>query len=430
MNSINIALIGYGTVGSGVVQMLKKRESHIRNKFGIQFHLKAICDLHINKIDKKGLGPILLTTDYQDIVNDENIDIVIELIGGLHPAKEIVVQSLKKGKEIITANKALISNHGKELFKLAEKKNRNLYYESSVLAGVPIIKTITEGVVGNKFDAIYGIVNGTCNFILTEMAKNNVSFQEALEQAQKKGYAESDPTLDINGMDSAHKLAILSYLSFGKFLNVKNIYTEGVTHISRDDIEYAKEMNFTIKLLAIAKRNNDQLEARVHPTLIPNDHPLSSINSVYNAVYLNAVPLGDILLSGEGAGKMAAASGVVSDLINLATRRGSGDLHCNLYDENPKIKLKKMDEIKTKFYIRFLANDKPGVLSKISGILAEYGISINSVTQKGYNKASAVPVVMLTDYAMEKSLRLALSKINKLSIVKGKPIAIRMESLT
>lgn len=430
MNKRNIGLIGYGTVGSGLVEIIKDRETFIKNRFETHYAIKAICDLAIDKCNPKGLGKVLLTKNYREIVDNEEIDVVVELIGGLHPAKEIVESALKNGKDVVTANKALISNFGKELFKLAQKNKCHLLYESSVLAGVPIIKTITEGIVGNKFEAVYGIVNGTCNYILTKMTKNNCSFDEALKDAQAMGYAESDPTLDINGMDSAHKLAILIYLAFGKFMNVKNIYTEGVTHISHDDIEYAESMNLTIKLLAIAKRKGDVIEARVHPTLISKDHPLASINSVYNAVYMNTIPLGEVMLSGMGAGKLVAASGVVSDLINLATKKDESVFSCNLFDENPKISLKKIDQIQTKFYLRFMASDKPGVLSKIAGILGAHGISINSVTQRDSSKASAVPVIMLTDLALEKDVRLALKKIDKLAIMKGKSVAIRMENLS
>lgn len=427
MHKINIGLIGFGTVGSGVVELLQKRKNFIKNRFNTEFIIKTVCDLDIKKRDTRTLTKTLLTTKINDVVNDKDIDVVVELIGGLSPAKDIVVNSLNNGKHVVTANKALISNYGKELFKLAQKNKRHLYFESAVGAGVPVIKSITEGIVGNKFNALYGIINGTCNFILSEMAQKNCSFEDALKEAQKLGYAESDPTLDINGMDSAHKLAILTQLAFGKFLKVKDIYTEGITQITHDDIEYANSLGLTIKLLAIAKKSNNVIEARVHPTLISKDHPLASINSVFNAVYLDTYPLGKVMISGEGAGKMAAASGVVSDLINFAAKGSDSTLTCNLYDENTELSLGKIDDLRSKFYIRFLAADKPGILSKISGILGNQGISINSVTQKVHSKTSTIPVVMLTDYAVEKKLRIALSQIKKLSIVKGAPVAIRME---
>ena len=429
MNKINIGLIGYGTVGSGVVKFLSNQRSFIKNKFNTEFVVKTLCDLKLPKKNTRGLSKTRLTKNVQNILNDPKIDIVIELIGGLHPAKEIVVQALQQGKHVVTANKALIASSGKELFQLAKKHKCHLYFESSVGAGTPIIKNITEGIAGNKFKSIYGIINGTCNFILSEMTHKNYSFAQALEEAQKKGFAESNPTLDINGMDSVHKLAILVYLAFGKFIDVKDIYREGITHISHDDIEYATSLGLTIKLLAIAKKEDKKIEVHVHPTLISKDHPLASINSIYNAFYMNADPLGNVLLSGEGAGQMAAASGIISDLINFASRGASETLPCNRYSDAPGLKIRKIDQIKTKFYIRFMATDKPGVLSVITGILGKHGISINSVTQKAHNPTSTVPVIMLTDYTSEKMLRLALNKIHKLPVIKSKPVAIRMEKL-
>lgn len=428
-NKIHIGLIGYGTVGSGVVKFLSNRKSFIENKFDTQFVIRALCDLKLPDEKPRGLGKARLTKRVQNVLDDPKIDIVVELIGGLHPAKEIIVNALKRGKHVVTANKALIANSGKELFQLAKKHNRHLYFESSVGAGTPIIKTISEGLAGNKFKSIYGIINGTCNFILSEMTHKDYSFAQALAEAQKRGFAERNPTLDINGMDSVHKLAILAYLAFGKFINVKDIYREGITHISHDDIEHATSLGLAIKLLAIAKKEDKKIEVRVHPTLISQDHPLASINSISNAFYMDTDPLGNVLLSGEGAGQMAAASGVVSDLINFASNRGSSALPCNRYSEASGLKIKKIDQIKTKFYIRFMVTDKPGVLSVITGILGKHGISINSVTQKAHNPTSTVPVIMLTDYTSEKMLRHALNKICTLHVVKSKPVAIRMEKL-
>lgn len=429
MRKINIGLIGYGVVGAGVVKFLQKRQNYIRDKYRVEFVVRTICDRSIHKKDTRGAGAAKLTKKIADVLEDRSTEVVIELIGGLHPAKEIVTTALRRGKHVVTANKVLIAHYGKELFQLAKKLNRQLYFEASVGAGVPIIKTITEGMVGNTYNRIYGIINGTCNFILTEMTKNKLSFSRALKLAQEKGFAESNPTLDINGMDSTHKLAILAYLAFGKFVKVRDIYTEGITHISHDDIAYAESLNLTIKLLAIAKRYENIVEARVHPTLIPKVHPLASISGIHNAFYLNANPLGDVLLSGEGAGQMAAASGVVSDLLNLASRGADANLLCNLYSEAPNFRIRKIDQIKTRFYIRFMATDKPGVLGKITSVLGRYGIGLNSVTQPAHTAAWAVPVVMLTDYTQEKNLRLALEKIWKLPIVKSKPVAIRMEKL-
>ncbi|MFA5088941.1 MAG: homoserine dehydrogenase [Candidatus Omnitrophota bacterium] len=430
MNKLTIGLIGFGNVGSGVVSLLEKRKEYLQGKFHTDFVLKSICDKYIDKRKKDAPAKVFLTKNIDEVLQDKNIDVIIELIGGIHPAKEIAIGALKNKKHLITANKALLSEFGKELFHLTAKYNRNIYFESSVGAGTPMIRTITEGLAGNRFNGLYGIINGTCNFILTGMTKKNYSFKQALLEAQQKGFAERNPTLDINGIDSAHKLAILIYLALGKSIKVKDIYTEGITHISHADIEHAESLNLTIKLLGIAKKVKNQLEARVHPTLIAKDHPLASINHIYNAVFLDADPLGEVLLSGEGAGKMAAASGVLSDLINLASRRNCdpSSMLGNIVHENRELKLRKIDHIWTRFYIRFMATDKPGVLSKISGILGKHGVSIESVTQKVHS-ASTVPVIMLTDYAPEKMVRVALEKIFKLSIVKSKPVAIRMENL-
>ncbi|MCA9400540.1 MAG: homoserine dehydrogenase [Candidatus Omnitrophica bacterium] len=426
---INIGLIGFGTVGQGVAHLISKQKSHIRNKLHKEFHLVKICDRSFAKRNIQGFTKDQLTKNYEDILNDPKIHVVIELIGGLNPAKDIVVKALKRGKHVITANKDLIANSGNELFQLALKHNCRVYYESSVGAGIPIINTITEGIAGNEFKSVYGIVNGTCNYILTEMTKNNLSFDDALKQAQKNGYAESDPTKDINGMDSTHKLAILINLAFGKQLKVADIYTEGITDISHEDIANADELGMVIKLLAIAKQDKNEIEAHVHPTLISKEHPLASINDVYNAIFVHADPLGEVLLSGEGAGQMAAASGVYSDLINLATSSGNDLLLANHPDNHENLRMKPIDQIQTKFYIRMQASDKPGVLSKVSGILGQHKIGINSVTQEKHTKTQYVPVVMMTDFTTEKQLRLALGKIQKLPVIKSKPVAIRVENL-
>jgi len=431
MNKIKLGIIGYGNVGSGVIKFINKKRSYIKKKFLSEFDVKAICDLAFQKTKPKELEKIRLTTNYKDILNDPEVEVVVELIGGLHPAKEIITGALDKNKHVVTANKGVIAQYGKELFEKARQKNKNIYFESSVMAGVPIIKTISEGLAGNQFKEIYGIINGTCNYILSVMAKRNHSFSEAVKEAQMKGFAETDPTLDINGMDCAYKLAILVSLCMGKFITAKDIYREGITEISHGDIKYAQELGLTIKLLAIAKKVDNVIEARVHPTLISEEHPLASINGINNAIYMNIDPLGDVLLSGEGAGQMAAASGVISDLINVASKGSESHFQAlgNLTQESDSAVLKKIDEISTRFYIRFLASDKPGILSKISGILGDHEIGINSVSQKVHDKAVSVPVIMLTDYAPENMVRDALQKIYKEQIVKSKPVAIRMENL-
>ncbi len=430
MAKLNIGIIGYGVVGSGVVKLLRERRNFIKRKFNTEFVIKRLCDRSIHDKKTPGLKKTILTTDYRDIINDPEIDAVVELIGGMDPAEKIAFGALKSGKHYVTANKELLASKGQALFREARQRNREIYFESTVGAGIPIINSINTGLAGNKFNGLYGIINGTSNFILSEMAKSDCTFAHALEEAQRRGFAESNPTLDISGMDSAHKLAILVFLSIGKFVKLSDIYVEGIENISSADIEHAQSLNRVIKLLAIAKRVNNALEVRVHPTLIHKNHPLASVNGIFNAIFLNTDPVGDILLYGQGAGQMTAAAGVVSDLINLASKSEgeSKARSATLSKEISTIKLRKIDQIETKFYIRFTVADQPGVLAKIAGILGKYGISIASVTQKERYRSN-VPIVMLTHYAKERMLRLALDNIKRLSIVKSEPVAIRMERL-
>lgn len=430
MNKITIGLIGYGVVGQGVVKILKNKKGFFKDKFQTDFHLKAICDRNIKQKRTAELKGVLLTTDADDVLHDPEIDVVVELIGGVNPALSFITRALQSGKSVVTANKAVIANHGVELFELARKHGVDLYLESTVGAGIPLIKSLTEGLAGNRFESIYGIVNGTCNYILSEMTEKDLSFDVALKEAQRLGYAESDPTLDINGMDTTHKLAILAYFAFGKMIPVKQIHTEGITRISSDDIEYAEKMGLVIKLLAIAKKTGNEVEARVHPTLISKDHPLASINGSFNAVVMNSDLMGQVLLSGRGAGQDPAASGVVSDLVNYATKGSDERPLCNTRGDDASLKLRSIDKVSTKFYIRFMALDKPGVLSKISGILGSHGIGIHAVTQKGNTgRSQVVPLIILTDQTPEAELRQALKEIQKLSVIKDQPVAIRIESL-
>ncbi|MBF0490663.1 MAG: homoserine dehydrogenase [Candidatus Omnitrophica bacterium] len=431
MDHLNIGLIGYGVVGQGVAKVLKSRRKFLREKYDTDFFIKTICDRSISKKPNLALEQTLLTTDYQVILKDPDIHVVVELIGGLSPAKEIVLAALRAKKHVVTANKALIAECGLELFKEADANGCSILFESSVGAGIPMIRTITEGLAGNKFNGVYGIVNGTCNYILTAMSKSKLSFAQALKEAQEKGYAESNPTLDISGMDSAYKLAILVFVTMGKLVNVKDIHLEGISHISHDDIEFAESLNLTIRLLAIGKKVGNQLDVRVHPTMIPKDHGLATVNGVDNAIFLDADPLGDVFIEGQGAGQMTAAMGVVGDLINLGIRVDAPACiwAFNPADEVANLSLRKIDEIETRFYIRFMVTDKPGVLAAITTVLGQHNISIASVSQKQENKGSTVPVVILTHQANERQVREALDKITDLAVIRGRPVAIRMEKL-
>jgi homoserine dehydrogenase len=429
MKKINVGLIGFGNVGSGTVKILSDRKSFLSNKIGLEINIKKICDKDMNSkrnvlVDKK-----LLTADPKEIINDPQIDIVVELIGDIHPAKEFIVEALKKGKSVVTANKALLAQEGRELFALARDRGKSIYFEASVGAGIPIIKSLREGLVANKFSSVFGIVNGTSNFILSQMSSNNCSFGDALKEAKVKGYAEKNPSLDIDGIDSAHKLILLTYLCFGKFVSMDDIFIEGISRVSLADVNYARELGFEIKLLAIAKKESEELEVRVHPTLIPKMHLLSSVSGVFNAIYVSSDLAGNLLFYGPGAGQLSAASAVVSDLVDLTQGLKAGMFRptLNIAEDKSIKRLRRIDDIESRYYIRFMTADKPGVLAKISGVLAKFGISIASVTQKERRKAQVVPIVMIIHQAKEENLRSALEIIGRLNIIKENSVAIRIE---
>jgi homoserine dehydrogenase len=431
MRKINLGLIGFGTVGSGLVKILREKKTFLAEKIGTQINIKKICDKDMLSKRTVKIDRHLFTKDAYEIINDPHIDIVVELIGGLHPAKEYIVEALNKGKNIVTANKALLAQDGQELFTLALDRRKNIYFEASVGAGIPIIKALREGLVANRFYSIFGILNGTSNFILSEMSSHNLTFSDALNEAKAKGFAERDPALDIEGIDSAHKLILLTYLCFGRFVNLKDVFIEGVSRISLADVSYAKELGWEIKLLAIAKKEKEDLEIRVHPTLIPQSHLLSSVSGVNNAIYVSSDLAGDLLFYGPGAGQLSAASAVVADVIDLTQ-----DIKAGLFRSTSNIlvdrtikKLRKIDDFESRYYIRFMAVDKPGVLAKVSGILARFGISIASVTQKERKKTQVVPIVMVIHEAKEKNLRSALEMIDRLDAIKEKSMAIRIEEL-
>lgn len=431
MKKVNIGLIGFGNIGSGVVKILRDKKSLLSEKTGLDINIKKICDQDITSKRNVSVDKALLTRNPKEIIEDPQIDILVELIGGVHPAREFISEAIKKGKNIVTANKALLALHGQELFSEAVDKGKNIYFEASVGAGIPIIKSLREGLVANKFNSILGILNGTSNYILSSMSKNGKTFNEALKEAKEKGFAEKDPTLDIEGMDSAHKLILLTYLAFGRLVSIKDVFVEGISHISLADVNYAKELGFEIKLLAIAQREGDGLEVRVHPTLVPEDHLLASVDSMFNAIYVEGDLAGDLLFYGPGAGQLSAASAVVSDIVDLTQDIKAGLFRpmMNIVLDKAVKSLRKIDESYSRYYIRFTALDKPGVLAKISGILAKFGISIASVTQKEKSKAQLVPVVMLIHEAKEKDLRNALNMIDRIDAIKEKTIAIRMEEV-
>ncbi len=428
-NKINIGIIGFGTIGSSVVKLLLEERKLFQKRTGIDLHLAKVCDKDLTSKRDVNIPKGLLTKDINKILHDPDIDVVVELIGGVHPAKEIIMKALASGKHVVTANKLLLATEGEEIFKKAKAEDRKIRFEASVAGGVPIIKAIREGMVANTFSSIVAILNGTSNYILSKMTDEGVSFKAALRQAQKKGYAETNPSLDIKGLDSAHKLAILSLLSFGKKVTMKDIYVEGIDGISPIDIQYAKELGYTVKLLAIAKSNGGELEVRVHPALLPSKYLLSSVAGIYNAIYIEADLVGKQVFYGEGAGKLPTSSAILSDIIDIANIIVYGKKPTPLIvPKRQEIKrIKKMDDTWARYYMHFSAIDKPGVLANIADLLGEHNISIASVVQKERRKAHIVPIVMLTHDAKEKDMRSALKKINKLSTIKKKTVLIRLE---
>ncbi len=432
MKRINIGLIGFGTIGAGVVKLLKKNSALISHKTGVKLVLKKIADLDITtdrgvKVDKG-----VLTTNVDDILRDREIDIVIELIGGYKPAKEFILRAIKSGKHLVTANKAMLAVHGDSIFAAAAKNSVHLGFEAAVCGGIPIIRSIKEGLCATKISSFYWIFNGTCNYILTKMTKEGEKFDDVLKEAQRLGYAEADPTFDIQGIDTAHKLAILIMLSFGTKVRFKDIYTEGISNIAPIDIEFASNLGYKIKLIAIARNDGKSVQARVHPTMLKSDHPLATVGDVYNAVYVNTDATGPTMFYGKGAGMMPTASAVLSDVIEAARGIAQGFSGrvplLSLKDEFMKeIPIKPIGETASKYYMRITVKDKPGVLSKIAGILGDNGISLESVIQKGKPSSKNVPIVLQTHHAPDSGFKNAIRRIDKLSFVTKKTVYIRIE---
>lgn len=429
-SAISVGIVGFGTVGAGTAAILLRKKKEIEQRAGFPIVLKHIADLDTKRDRGIRLPKGILIKDSDRVLNDPDIDIVVELIGGIHPAKEIIINAMKKGKNVVTANKALLAEEGKDIFRTARKTGAEIGFEASVAGSIPIIKVVRESLVGNSIGNIFGIINGTANYILTKMTEEGVRFSDALREAQALGYAEADPTFDVEGIDSAHKLTILASLAYGIPLSMKKVYTEGISSITPLDIQFASEFGYKIKLLAIAKCSEGEVELRVHPTMIPADDLISSVNGVYNAIYIEGDATGAALYYGKGAGDMPTGSAVVSDIVDIAGNIRSGAARkavaADISGTNGRM-VKKMEDITTSYYLRFSAIDKPGVLSKISGILGSRNISIKSVIQKGRKKEKAVPLVLMTHEAREQDMTRALREINRLKVVSGSPLRLRVE---
>ncbi|MBI5015448.1 MAG: homoserine dehydrogenase [Deltaproteobacteria bacterium] len=432
MREIGVGIIGIGTVGAGVVQVLQENADEIERRLGAHLRLVKVADKDIETDRGVRMDRSVLTTDVAEVVENPEIQIVVELVGGYEPAKTFLLRAIRAGKHVVTANKALLAVHGDEIIAAARERGVDLGFEASVGGGIPLLRAVREGMAANRIHTIFGILNGTTNYILTEMKEKGESFERVLREAQKLGYAEADPTFDVEGIDAAHKLTILSTLAFGRKVPFSSVFTEGISRVTPQDIQYAADFGYAVKLLAVAKFDGKRVEARVHPTMIPSNHLLAGVRGVYNAAYIDADFLGPTLYYGQGAGRRATASAVVGDLVELARNVLLGvswRVPPRGFQEDmlePAV-VKPIDEISCQYYVRAMALDRPGVLSRISGILGEHGISIESVVQKGRDAGQAVPLIIMTHEAREADIRQALGEIDTLGVTLGPPALIRIE---
>jgi len=425
MQKLNVALFGLGTVGSGVYHIFTQKSKLLAERSGTCVQLVKVLDRSPQKKGKPRVPKRMLAKSPKEILNDRNIQCVIELIGGTTQARQLVKQALNAGKDVITANKALLAEHGEELFRIAKQHGRHIFFEASVAGGVPIIKNVSESLIANRIDTVYGILNGTSNYILSKMSRQGMSFRAALKLAQEKGYAENDPTLDIDGTDAAHKLAILASLVYGKQVPFKNLVYSGINHVSESDIAFADLLGYRIKLLAVAKKVGSSVEARVEPTLLPKDHILASVNGAFNAVYLRGDEIGDMLFYGRGAGSKPTASAVISDVVDWG-KCYSGQRSWLPMPSSQKIKVSPISAHQARFYLRFNVTDKPGVLSKIAGVFGKYNVSISDLTQRE-RQSAPVPLIFLTHHVNETSVLKAVDQISRFKVVRGKPQILRLE---
>ena len=419
--------MGFGNVGTGVWKILQENKKEIMKRSNYEIEVSKILVKHINKKRDIDISKEILTDNINDIINDESIKIVIELIGGMDQAKEYMIRAMKAKKHIVTANKLVIAKWGEELFKIAEQQNVLFYYEASVAGGIPIIHEINESLSANKIQQITGIINGTTNYILSKMTIDEISYDEALKQAQKMGYAEADPTSDVDGYDAVYKLSIMASLSFGTKVDYNCIYREGIRNISAVDIKYAKKFGYTIKLLAIAKEENNKLELRVHPTLVPSNHPMANVNDSFNAILIKGNAVGELMFYGRGAGGLPTGSAVVGDIISILKSNVKPLNDSSLKKEADYKEVKKLDENETEFYIRLNIKDKAGILGDTTTIFGKNNVSIISVTQDVSNEAHAA-LAFITTKSSEKNIRNSLKKIKELENINKIESIIRIES--
>ena len=435
MKPIRVGLLGIGTVGGGTFAVLKRNQEEITRRAGRGIVITMVADREVEKARKIVGEGVIVTSDAYEIVTSPDIDIVIELIGGYTVAKDLILKAIENGKHVVTANKALLASHGTEIFAAAQKKGVMVAFEAAVAGGIPIIKALREGLTANRIEWIAGIINGTSNFILSEMRDKGLAFDTVLDQAQKLGYAEADPTFDIEGIDAAHKLTIMAAIAFGIPMQFDKVYTEGIAKLTREDIRYAEELGYRIKLLGITKRTDKGIELRVHPTLIPTRRLIANVEGVMNAIVVKGDAVGATLYYGAGAGAEPTASSVVADLVDVTRMHTADPKHRvphlafqpDLLSNTPILK---MDEVETSYYLRLRTQDRPGVLADITRILADLNISIDAMVQKEPSEGEdQVNIIMLTHLTIEKNINAAIVKIEELPVMTGKVTRIRLEEL-
>ncbi|MCU4420315.1 MULTISPECIES: homoserine dehydrogenase [Acinetobacter] len=433
MKPVRLAILGLGTVGGGALKLLKENAAEIKRRTGREIEITHVGtrrprpDLDLPESVKQ-------SADLMDIVRQPDVDVVVEVMGGIHPAFEIIMEAMKHGKHIVTANKALLAEHGNELFKVAEDNAVQIAYEAAVAGGIPIIKVIREGLAANKIEWLAGIINGTGNFILSEMREKGRAFEDVLKEAQELGYAEADPTFDVEGIDAAHKLTILASCAFGIPLQFDKVFTEGIGKVTAQDVKYAEDLGFRIKHLGIARRTDAGIELRVHPTLIPDDQLIANVNGVKNAVLVQANAVGPTLYYGAGAGAGPTASAVVADVVDIVrdiiyTEDGAGTIPQLAFEALSDLPILSREQMTTGYYIRINAEDQMGVLADVTTILSRAGISIDAIMQQPRLSKDLIPIVILTDPIVESKMDAALSQIQALPVIHGEIVRIRLESL-
>lgn len=428
MRTIRVGLVGLGTVGSGVIEILRRHREDFQRRAGVDIEITRFADRNTDRFSQLGLAPEACSTDAQALIDDPDVDVIIELIGGTGVARDVVLAALRAGKSVVTANKALMATSGEEVMEAAEAAGVDVRFEASVGGGIPIIEPLKHSLTSNEIVNVMGIVNGTTNYMLTRMADNGLDYATALAEAQERGFAEADPTADVDGHDAAAKIAILSSIAFNSRVVMSQVPTEGIRSIAPADIAYAREMGSAIKLLAIARRTEGGIDVRVHPTMIPNTHPLASVNGVFNAIYVVGDAVGETMFFGEGAGSLPAASAVVGDLVEVARRIQSGCaplVGCTCTETLP---IRDIADLETGYYIRLEVADKPGVLAAVASVFGAHEVSIASVIQKRAD-AGVAEIVYVTHLARESSVRAALTEIEALEVVSRTAAVIRVEDI-